>query len=282
MVETKTFSTFVAKYKKSFLAKLSLSGDNIIGYYSQIKNELLSYKKVHSRISWGYETFRIGRKLVAILTVRGKTLKLYTALDPKTFEGTKVKVANVEGIKKYTSVPCLLKIKNNRNFKYSFGIIREVASNLNLVKKEVEYIDYGSTLEHRSLSSLIKAGLIKVLHHEEREEVSAYEVNELMSDEEAEALVEASHRVVNKTKKGIVNIDTLSMYFENEETVTLEEVKRRVPGFDKKATFLKVLARGTLSKRLIVDADDYSLDAEKMILLTGGRVLSTAVEEEEE
>ena len=146
---------------------------------------------------------------------------------------------------------------------------------------------YSSELVYRDLQSLIDNGFIKELSHEEKapevvEEVSVYEVNKLMSDEEAEARVEASEREVNRSKRGIVNIDTLSMYFNDGEVVTLDEVKRRVPGFDKKATFLKVLARGTLSKRLIVDADDYSLDAEKMILLTGGRVLSTAVEEEEE
>ena len=65
-------------------------------------------------------------------------------------------------------------------------------------------------------------------------------------------------------------------------TSNIETVKRRIPGIDKRATFLKVLARGTLNKKLIVDADDYSLDAEKMILLVGGKVLSTAVEEEED
>ena len=66
------------------------------------------------------------------------------------------------------------------------------------------------------------------------------------------------------------------------EPLNVETVKRKVPGIDKRATFLKVLARGTLNKKLIVDADDYSLDAEKMILLVGGKVLSTAVEEEED
>ena len=126
------------------------------------------------------------------------------------------------------------------------------------------------------------AGLIKVLEHNEIEEVSAYEVNSLMSDEEAEALVEASDREVDRSKKVIVNVDTLSMYFKDGEIVNIETVKRRIPGIDKRATFLKVLARGTLNKKLIVDADDYSLDAEKMILLVGGKVLSTAVEEEED
>lgn len=281
MLETKSFG-FVAKYKKSFVAKLSLAGDEAIHYYSELKNELLSYKKVHSRVSWGFESFRKGRKLLARLALRGKTLRLYVALDPKELEEARVKVANVEGVKRHASVPTLLKVKNHRRLDFAKLLIAEVMKQNGLVRKEIEYVDYGKELIHRDLESLIAAGLIKVLHHEEREEVSVYEVNELMSDEEAEALIEVSHREVNRAKKAVVNVDTLGEYFNEGELVNLEEVKRRVPGFDKRATFLKVLARGTLNKRLIVDADDYSLDAEKMILLTGGKVLSTAIEEDED
>lgn len=278
MLETKTFSGFVAKYKKSFIAKLSLASDDTLAYYSEIKNELLSYKKVKSRISWGYETFRKGRKLLAKLAVRGKTLKLYVAIDPSSFE----KAIDVSHVKSHASVPCLLKIKNPRRLGYAKALISLVMQEAGLARKEIEYVDYTETFVYRDLESLIAAGLIKVLHHDELEEVSAYEVNELMSDEEAEALVEASDREVDKSKKVIVNVDTLSMYFKDGEIVNIETVKRRIPGIDKRATFLKVLARGTLNKKLIVDADDYSLDAEKMILLVGGKVLSTAVEEEED
>lgn len=284
------FSNIVIKYKKSFVANLSLSGDETIKYYNELKNEILSYKKVKGRTSWSFDSFRKGRKLLARLAVRGKTLKLYVALDPKAYEGSKVKVLDATGVKRHASVPCLYKIKNNRRLEYAKALIAEVMAQNGLVKtKEVEYVDYGAELVYRDIESLIAHGYIKDLQQGDNseiidavEEVSVYEVNKLMSDEEAEARVEASDREVNKSKRGIVNVDTLSMYFDNDELVTVDEVKRRVPGFDKKVTFLKVLARGTLSKRLIVDADDYSIEAEKMILLTGGRVLSTAVEEEEE
>ena len=283
------FSNIIIKYKKSFIAKLSLSGDETIQYYDELKNEILSYKKVKGRTSWSFESFRKGRKLLVRLAVRGKTLKLYIALDPKTYEGSKVKVLDATGVKRHAAVPCLYKIKNHRRVEYAKALIAEVMAQNGIEKsRKYDYVDFGSELVYRDLESLIANGFIKELQHDEVvneapiEEVSVYEVNKLMSDEEAEARVEASEREVNKAKKGIINVDTLSMYFDNDEIVTLEEIKRRVPGFDKKVTFLKVLARGTLSKRLIVDADDYSLDAEKMILLKGGRVLSTAVEEEEE
>ena len=278
MLETKTFGGFVAKYKKSFVAKLSLSSDDTLAYYSDLKNELLSYKKIKERTSWGYETFRRGRKLIAKLAVRGKRLRLYVALDPSNFE----KAIDVSHIKSHASVPCLLKIKNPRRLGYAKALISLAMQEAEVARKEIEYVDYTETFVYRDLESLIAAGLIKVLEHNEIEEVSAYEVNSLMSDEEAEALVEASDREVDRSKKVIVNVDTLSMYFKDGEIVNIETVKRRIPGIDKRATFLKVLARGTLNKKLIVDADDYSLDAEKMILLVGGKVLSTAVEDEED
>lgn len=103
--------------------------------------------------------------------------------------------------------------------------------------------------------------------------IKSGEAKKQISDDVAASMVEDDHRVVDKTKKGHVNVDTLSQYFENGETVTLDEIKKRVPGFDKNMTYCKVLARGTLSKSLTVDLDEYSIDAVKMILLTGGKVL---------
>lgn len=63
------------------------------------------------------------------------------------------------------------------------------------------------------------------------------------------------------------------LIFEVNETVTLEEIKKRVPGINKKATYYKVLSSGSLDKPLIVDADDFSIEAKKIIVLTGGKVL---------
>lgn len=107
------------------------------------------------------------------------------------------------------------------------------------------------------------------------ETVRAEEVNELMTDSMARANEQKSNRIADPTKKGFVNIDVLATYFSAGETVTLEEIKKRIPNVDKNVTFYKVLARGTLDKPLIVDADAFSIEAEKMILLTGGTVLKS-------
>ena len=72
-------------------------------------------------------------------------------------------------------------------------------------------------------------------------------------------------------KKGIVNIDSLSRAFAPGDVVTVAAMQQRKllkPGVG----IVKVLARGALDKPLIVEAHDFSLDAVKMILLTGGKV----------
>ncbi len=108
---------------------------------------------------------------------------------------------------------------------------------------------------------------------EVRAEVTATEVDKIMTDEVAESFVEQSETTSDKTKQGIINIDVLSQYFDGGEVVTLDEIKKRVNGFNKKTTYIKVLARGTLDKALTVEADSFSLQAVKMIVLTGGKVI---------
>ena len=108
-----------------------------------------------------------------------------------------------------------------------------------------------------------------------RQEVKVHEVHALMHDEEAVKLIEESERKSDRTKSGIVNIDTLSEYFTEGEKVTLEEMKSRIPVIPKKTTYIKVLARGKLDKSLEVEADEFSLDAVKMIALMGGKAIRT-------
>lgn len=76
---------------------------------------------------------------------------------------------------------------------------------------------------------------------------------------------------MGKTKRGIVNIDSLSRVFAPNEVVNLASLRAK-DIVSPKVGSIKVLARGVLDKPLIVEADDFSLDAIKMILLTGGKV----------
>ena len=95
----------------------------------------------------------------------------------------------------------------------------------------------------------------------------------MFSDERAEQLVEVKVvRRKNTGKKGIINLDSLSKNFDAGAYVTIERLReKRLIANDVK--IIKVLAKGSINKPLIVEADDFSLTAVKMIVLTGGRVI---------
>lgn len=113
-------------------------------------------------------------------------------------------------------------------------------------------------------------------HMEElqRQQVSAAEVKEIVSDETASILIEkeVDEEKIFGNKKGIINIDTISRNFEAGDIVTVNSLKDKKL-IDKNVCFVKVLARGIIDKPLIVKAQDFSLDAAKMIRLTGGKVV---------
>ena len=90
------------------------------------------------------------------------------------------------------------------------------------------------------------------------------------TEEEAATSVESSEK--KNGKKDIINIDTLSDNFSAGDEVTLAALKEK--GLvAKNVSAVKVLARGSLNKPLRVIADDFSSDAIKMIVLTGGKAV---------
>jgi ribosomal protein L15 len=94
-------------------------------------------------------------------------------------------------------------------------------------------------------------------------------------DAEVEAFIETEtvkEEIVTGRKKGIVNIDTISEAYADGETVTLQSLiaKKILP---KNIGFVKILARGVLDKALTVKANDFSIDAAKMIVIAGGSVV---------
>ena len=105
------------------------------------------------------------------------------------------------------------------------------------------------------------------------EQVSASEVGALISDETASAAIIKNDKTETKRsgKKAIINVDTLSANFNNGDVVTIEVLKKKRL-ISANIGQVKLLARGNLDKVLHVELQDYSLDAVKMIIATGGTV----------
>ena len=295
------------RYNRSFSAKLIQSEDRVKRYYSELKNCILEYKKVVPRVSWRHESFRYGRPSVAKFVIRGKTLCLCLALNPADYAESKYIVDDMSRYAKFAGTPLLYRIKNDRRCRYAKELIARLFDGAERAEREEE--DF-SRIPYEETQALVEKGLIRIVSYEELaipeqsegepeklveeefeddddfegedfedededelEEVSASDVSSLMADDRAKLRVQQGEGYSDRTRSGVVNIDTLGRFFEEGEKVTLEEIKKRVPYVPKNITYIKVLARGTLSKPLIVVADDFSLEAVKMIVLTGGRAI---------
>ena len=108
------------------------------------------------------------------------------------------------------------------------------------------------------------------------ESVSADEVDDLVTDEVVDSLVEEDVEYIEPecTKKEIVNVGVLSEAYENGDVVDLASLKEK--GLvSKKAKSVKILATGILDKALTVKAAEFSEQALKMIVLTGGKTVRT-------
>ena len=92
-------------------------------YYDAINNKFISLRRINPRISSKGVSYRLGRELVAKLTVRGKTMKLHLALDTAAFEEKIYFQKNLSDVKAYAEVPFTVKVKSDRGLKNALKLI---------------------------------------------------------------------------------------------------------------------------------------------------------------
>ncbi len=148
----------VMRLNKSFMGKLAQTTEKNLAYYSEIKNHLLAYKKVNDRTSWNYDSFNLGRDTKAKITVRGKTLILLLALDPKEFEDSKYYCYDESGTKKFADVPLLIKVKSNRALKHAKELIDIMMKD---VEKRARFTAKSYEIQPMDDEALVLAGMAK-------------------------------------------------------------------------------------------------------------------------
>ncbi len=274
------------QYNYSFMAKLILSSDEVKQQYKNIINFAKSYN-IKTSLSWKQVRIYFGRNTYAIILFKGKKLCLAYNLDPSLYKETKYKTLDLSEIKRFSKTPTLIKLTSLRKEKYALELLDIVFKNNNVSfdKKLNDDIN----IDNKTKEELIDEGLIKVYTSDEIDEntiiekanigdliknnISVFEAKSLISDDNALEYVEVVANKEKKTynKKDIINLDVLSKNFNSDDLVTLESLKQRNL-ISSKVDYIKVLARGILDKPLIIEANDYSIDAVKMIILTGGEV----------
>ena len=157
-------SELVVRLKRSFTAKLKQSEEDIKGYYSALKNALTEYKRINSNVSWHGDRFNFGRDTVARITIIGKTLGLYLALDPADpeFKQTVYRQKDVSKQKAYDGTPFMVKIKSDGGLKKALRLVVALAEKLGAEKDGAfSAVDYAAMYPQATDEEMLEEGLIK-------------------------------------------------------------------------------------------------------------------------
>ena len=164
--EAKGEVQIVTRYRHGFASRVAQADDEVQEYYSILKNKLLSYKGVRSRMSWTSESFNRGRSYVARLNVKARTLYLYLAMDPAevaALEDGKYHVEDLSAQKKHANVPVLFKIKGPRKLKYALELIELLCEKQLEIPKLKKFTETDYRRHESSVEALVESGDVKMM-----------------------------------------------------------------------------------------------------------------------
>lgn len=150
------------RYEKSFEAKLRLAGDELKGYFVGLANALLAYDRVKMRTSRAGCTFVCGRTPLARMTLKGKSLYFYAALDPAALPPAYY-VRDVSGVKRYSTTPSLLRVRSDRWMKYALQLVAGLAAEYSLEPADAQD---GMSAEPLSVDDFPMMSFDELLEHD--------------------------------------------------------------------------------------------------------------------
>ncbi len=254
--------------KYAYPTRIKLVSDKVKDFYTDIKNEFLSYG-IKSRISKTKENFNFSRDNVARFVVRGKTLKLYIAIDPSSIDHAYFHHKDVSEKKTYFDIPTMMPIKSRLASVKARELVAMLAEQLGLHKKRrFQNKDFSADLSAEGLTYVDRKGYGYLV----KPSVTLADVTEI-PDELSDRLsqVSKSQNKINRFIRTKVAVDVLAEKFQDGERVTIETVRTRGIGAPN-ANCLIVEDGETLDKKLTVYAEEFSPNAIKMIALCGGEV----------
>jgi len=137
------------------------------------------------------------------------------------------------------------------------------------------FFSFGESTDNRSSALTLRHAGMPLRSEEIMKDILAsvdeQHADTLISDSFAKHLLGKKKEKISTfgKRKCILNLDTIHAHFENGSRVDINLLKAKgLLPYD--CGYFKVLARGSVGKRLTIYADDFSLKAVKMIALTGG------------
>lgn len=104
-------------------------------YYNELNNFFHGYRNINIRVSSKGVSYRNGRELVSKIIIRGKTIKLFLALDVNKFDNNVYFQRDSKDVKAYAEVPFTVKVKSDRGLKNAKKLIEAMCEEKGIEKK---------------------------------------------------------------------------------------------------------------------------------------------------
>lgn len=255
-----------AKPRYTFDLKLRLADENVKGFYSDIKNALLSYG-MHSRMSRHKENFNKGRNQIARMAINGKTLKVYLAIDPNTLDPKIYHHKDVSDKKGVADLPTMINVRSGLAVRKIKALIDRIAEELVIKPKKYEPVDFAkdltldgfTTVERKGYGYMVKDAATRAQADEIPDDFATNAVEYIYAEKRAERFI--------KTK---VTLDQLEDKFEDGATIDIDAIRDKGLASTPNSNWLSVAASDRLGKKFRVYANEYTVSAAKMICVAGG------------
>lgn len=265
------------KIKRKFNTKMMFAPYETKEYYNEVKNYLMMYR-AKGRCSARCESFRY-KGLVAKLALGGKAIKVFLALDPAIIEQyPKYRLKDVSEKKQYAEVPVMIKVRSDRALKYCKELIDLMFANrLVKPKRNFEPTNFITQLIPNGEAILGNLGM-EAWYLQDTMNVNG--IPEEMPDDLIDYLpMIPGDPLDEEEEEAVVYLDTLCLHFEEGSVIQLDMLKSA--HICQKGNILRVKARGTLDRKLIIYAEKFDDDALKMILCTNGTAIRIVRDEQE-
>lgn len=131
-----------------FTTRMAAADDSLKAAYNEIKSLLKSYG-LNNRVSNSGDSFRLHRVTYCKITIAGKSLKLYLALNPEDYADTTYPVKDASSKAIYKETPLVFKVKSGLSLRRGEELIRDCMDKHGLEQiDQVQLKDWATDLQN--------------------------------------------------------------------------------------------------------------------------------------
>lgn len=124
-----------------FTDRIRLMDPQMRANFNELKSDIMAYG-VKSRVSNSGDTFRLHTKTYVKITIAGKSLKLYFALNPNDYKDSTLPISDAGHKGIYKEIPLVFKVKSDLSLRRAKQLVNEAMSKDGLTKGEVVSKDW--------------------------------------------------------------------------------------------------------------------------------------------